>query len=159
MSEHLRLLICHTCRSIEEVPNFTGPPEHDVLLDHVLEAHRFADGREHIGKLALVATKDWEDINRRQAIEAQIKAAVEKSTGLPSEFYATRNTYQADALRCYSKHQRPKEGCIDYCDSSKRLGNPTKAGWEAGPRVFLCQFCPVETWVRTQVREQKGAYK
>lgn len=154
-----RLLLCHTCKSIEELPDYQGPAEHDVLLDDAVGRHRFPNGLEHIGKLAQVDTKDWDDNAKRAAILEQIKTAVEKSTGMPSEWYETKNTYQADALKCYSQHHRPTEGCIDYCDSGKRLGNPTRAGWEAGPRVFLCHFCPVETWVRTQVRHQKGAYK
>lgn len=154
-----RLLLCHTCKTIDELPDYSGPSEHDVLLDHAVEAHRFPNGEEHIGKLATVPTADWENTTKRRAIEAEIKAAVQGNTGFPSEYYATRNTYQADALKCYSEHHRPKEGCIDYCDADKRLGNPTRAGWQGGPRVFLCQFCPVETWVKTQVRHQKGAYK
>lgn len=154
-----RLLLCHTCRSIDELPDYSGPPEYDVLLDDAVERHQFPNGEGHIGKLAQVETKDWEDNAKRAAILEKIKEAVEGSTGMPSEWYATKNTYQADAMKCYGDHHRPREGCIDYCDSSKRLGNPTRAGWEGGPRVFLCQFCPVETWVRTQVRHQKGAYK
>lgn len=155
---NVRLLICHSCRTIEELPDYQGPAEYDVILDHAVEAHRFADGREHLGKLAAVDETAWRDPGRRNAILDKIREAT-KSTGLPGEFYATKNTYQEDALRCYGRHHRPKEGCIDYCDSDKRIGNPTKAGWQAGPRVFICQFCPVETWVQTQVRHQKGLYK
>lgn len=160
MSDRLRLLICHTCHSIEELPNYTGPPEHDVLLEHLLQAHQFPNGLEHIGKLADVAREDWENNVKRQAIVEQIKAAAgQTTTGFESEFYATKNTYQADALRCYSDHHRPKEGCIDYCDSDKRLGNPSRAGWEGGPRVFLCNFCPVQSYIDMRERHLGGAYK
>ena len=159
MSAKLRLLICHTCKSIEEVPDFEGCPDDDVLLEHALGPHRFPTGLEHIGNLAVVSKADWEDHNRRRSIEAEIKSAVEKNTGLPTEFYATKNQFQADALKCYTQHHRPKEGCIDYCDSSKRLGNPTKAGWQAGPRVFLCSFCPVESYVQMRERHAAGLYK
>lgn len=155
----LRLLLCHTCRTVDELPDYHGPPEHDVLLEDIVSRHRFSDGTEHIGKLADVAEEDWRDSYRRNQILEQIKAAVEKSTGMPSEWYATKATYQEEALKCYGQHHRPKEGCIDYRDSNKRLGNPTRAGWQAGPRVWLCDFCPCHRWVETQVRYQKGDYK
>lgn len=159
MGVNVRLLICHSCRTVDELPDFHGRPEDDVLLDDLIQRHRFPDGNEHMGKLALVEEAVWHDPYKRQAVLEQIKKAVEKSTGFPSEWYATRDTYREDAMRCYKQHSRPKQGCIDYCDSDKRLGNPTRAGWEAGPRVFLCNFCPVETYVRTQEQWIRGAYK
>jgi len=155
----IRLLICHSCRSVDELPAFHGRPEDDVLLEDLIARHVFPDGNEHMGKLAEIEEADWRDSYRRNAILEQIKAAVEKSSGFPTEWYATKSTYQDDALKCYKKHGRPDQGCIDYCDSKKRIGNPTRSGWQAGPRVFLCHFCPVETWVRTQEQWQRGVYK
>lgn len=159
MSGKLRLLICHTCRSIQEIPDFQGRPEDDVLLEHLLVAHRFPDGNEHFGKLAEVLRADWEDSVRKAAIIEQIKAAVGGTTGMPSEWYATKDTYAEDALKCYAKHGRPKEGCIDYCDSSKRIQNPSRAGWEGGPRVWLCNFCPVESYIQMRENHLAGMYK
>jgi len=152
----LRLLICRDCRSIEELPDFTGPVEHDVVLDHAVEAHRYPNGEAHFGNLADVEESDWRDPSRQAEIVKQITS---KTTGLESEFYATKNTFEAEALKCYAKHRRPDQGCIDWQNSKKRLGNPSKMGWQVGPKVYLCDFCPVRSWVDTQKRSQAGAYK
>lgn len=156
MSAKVRLLICRDCRTVEELPDFTGPVEHDVVLDHAIEAHRFPNGEPHAGNLADVGAEEWRDESKRQGILKQIAS---KTTGLESEFYAAKNTFQEDALKCYARHGRPSEGCIDWEDSKKRLGNPTKLGWTAGPKVYLCHFCPVRSWVDTEKRWKAGQYQ
>lgn len=130
-----------------------------MLLEHLLEKHKFPNGLEHIGKLADVVEADWRDSYKRNMILEKIKEATATSTGFSSEFYATKQTYLDDALKCYSRHGRPKEGCGDYCDGDKRIGNPTRVGWETGPRVFLCHFCPVESYIQMRERHVAGAYK
>ena len=151
-----RLLICRDCRTIEELPDYDGPVDYDVLLDHAVEAHKFPNGEAHFGNLATVSDEQWRNESTRQQIIAQIRS---KTTGLESEYYATKNTFEADAIACYNKHRRPDEGCIDWKIDKKRLGNPTKVGWQAGPKVYLCDFCPCKSWVKTQERWQQGLYK
>lgn len=152
----MRLLMCRDCRTIEPLPDFDGPPEYDALLDHMVEAHKFPNGEMHVGNLAQVPDEDWKNPERRQAI---IQQATARTTGLESEFYATKNTFEYDAMKCYGQHGRPDEGCIDWRDDKKRLGNPTKFGWQVGPKVYLCDFCPVRSWVATQKRHAAGMYK
>jgi uncharacterized protein YlaI len=160
MSDNLRLLICRDCRTIEELPDFDGPPEHDVLLDHLTEAHVYPNGEKHFGNLAVVPADQWRDPSMQQAIVKQISS---RTTGLESEFYATKNTYEEDALKCFKAHHRPKGSCGEFKDERKRLGNPHKelaANWRNHPfKVYLCDFCPVKTWVDTQERAQAGLYK
>lgn len=160
MTDKIRLLVCHDCQSIEELPDYHGPPEYDVLLDQAVEAHRFPNGEEHIGVLTDVETRHWNNNSTRAEILKQIGRGKKpgEAEGAGSEFYATSNTYQADALKCYGKHGRPEGGCIDWQIDKKRIGNPTKAGWQIGPKIYLCDFCPVATWVKTQQRSQAGAY-
>lgn len=153
----IRLLVCHDCRTIEEIPDYKGDPQYDVLLENRVAAHRFPNGEEHIGALADVDEDDWNNPPRQQEIRARIGPS--STTGLPSEHYAAKETYQEEALKCFDAHQRPKEGCIDFKDHKKRLGNPTKEGWDRGPKMFLCQFCPVQSWVNTQIRDKQGMYK
>jgi|SRR5687767_2396626 len=156
MPEKLRLLICHDCQSIEELPDFKGRPDDDVLLAHLVQGHRFPNGEEHIGVLCDVEKSHWENAGTRAEIVARI--GKKGATGFEAEFYATKQTFQDDALKCYDKHSRPKQGCIDYRNDEKRLGNPTKDGWRQGPKIFLCDFCPVKTWVMTEQRNKMGAY-
>lgn len=153
-----RLLICRDCRTIEELPDYNGPVEHDVLLDHAVEAHRFPNGEQHFGNLAVVEDAQWHNDSTRQEIINRIRA---KTTGLESEYYATKATFHDDALKCFAKHGRPElaVGCNDYRSDKKRLGNPSKMGWQVGPKVYLCQFCPYESEVVTAKRWEAGQYK
>lgn len=150
------MLICKDCRSVEPLPDYDGDPDHDVLLDGLIEAHVFPNGEKHYGNLASVPDDQWNNPNYRSEILKQI---AKRTTGLEGEYYATKCTYENDAMNCYSKHGRPTEGCIDWEDSKKRIGNPTKVGWQVGPKVYLCGFCPVKSWVDTQKRWKAGIYK
>jgi hypothetical protein len=65
-------------------------------------------------------------------------------------------------MRCYNQHGRPvvlEPGCPDYKDGKKRIGNPSKMGWQAGPKVYLCDFCPYKSTVETAVNFKRGLYK
>jgi hypothetical protein len=151
-----RLLICRDCRSIEELPDYDGPVEYDVLLENLVEAHVYPNGEKHFGNMATAPDAEWADPYMREQIVKQIAS---KTTGMESEFYATKNTYAEDALKCYSRHHRPDQGCIDWQDSTKRIGNPSKMGWQVGPKVYLCDFCPVASWVATEQHHEQGLYK
>lgn len=164
----MRLLLCHDCKTLEEVPDFDGPPELDVLLQDLTERHRF-DGREpHRGQLMRIKPEDWENRKTREAIIAEVwnKAGY---TGMEPEFYATKNTFQEDAAKCFNKHNRPQDGCIDYCIPSKKLGNSTltreeqkiskDAGFKPRGAVYLCYFCPVQAnYVQKKSFEKRGLY-
>lgn len=166
MADHIRLLQCLDCRSLETLPDFDGNPDYDDALIYALKPHRFPNGDEHGGHLMKVETKYWNDPAVRATIESQIR---EKSghTGLDSEFYATKDTYGQDALRCFQKHHRNPE-CNDYHSDSKRLTPSTaEARKEAGlPRYsaagqdrYLCDFCPVSSMVAQAERARRGMYK
>jgi len=155
-----RLLQCTTCSTLEKLPDYNGPknssgvpPEgYDVLLDNLVALHKFPNGDPHIGNLYNVDEKLWDKMDTRTQIEKEIW----KDT---AEFSATKSFYEDEAMKCFNQHHRPKQGCIDYMDDSKRLGNPTKEGWKAGiVDVRLCSFCPVHSWVTTQIRTKKGMY-
>lgn len=164
MAEHVRLLQCLTCKTLEELPDYQGDPRGDFLLQALVKPHRFPDGNEHFGQLHRVEKKHWDVPSTRESIEAQIR---EKSghTGFDTEYYATKNTFQADAHSCWRAHNR-NPGCSDYKTSSKRLTPGTAAERKAAglPRynspkdVFLCNFCPVHSLVVTAAREKAGMY-
>lgn len=161
MSGKLRLLICHDCTSIEELPDYHGDPRDDHLLEHLVQAHRFPNGEEHIGALADVERDQWENPEIRKAIIERIGQYRKpgEGGGVGAEFYATKDTFREDAIKCFNQHGRPKGGCIDYKDDRKRLGNPTKEGWQQGAKIYLCDFCPVKTYVTTEIRHKRGAYR
>ena len=152
-ADMIRLLKCNDCKSTEEVPDFEGPAEYDVLLEHLVQRHRHPNGEEHIGQLLRVERKHWDSPKIKREILSKMWLG---TTGFDPEFYASKSTFQEDALKCFNQHQRPSEGCIDWKNSEKRLGNPSKLGWERGPKVYLCDFCPVRAHVAKKVNDAKG---
>lgn len=154
---HIRLLQCMTCRSLEELPDFTGRPEDDVLLHYVDENHGGHTDNPHDRALHRVEDKHWRD----PAIRRQITREMWRDTkGFVPAYYDTRNTLLEDAAKCFKKHHFSVP-CLDYQDPSKRIGNPASrlrkqvakemrrdaSDFGPGPKVFLCNFCPVQSHV------------
>lgn len=169
-SDFLRLLQCFECKTVELLPDFEGPPEYDVVL-HELDlkhgGHEEDVVRRHNRALHRIEKRYWENTRLRRQIHQQMWAG---TTGFVPEYYATKDTLHEDALKCFSKHNRP-DACSDWHSDSKRLGNPARAERaqvarefhndqlkEGGPRVFLCDFCPVASKVMQRRREAAGQY-
>lgn len=163
---YVRLLACRTCKTIEELPGFEGKPEDDVLLNYLVERH----GPTHVGVLYNVGYVHWNSPTMRPQIVQQINDG--GSSGLDvfgTHFYETRDTFREDALVCFGQHLRPKEQCPDFRSSKKLLkpdtdkerreiGLPTgkKSG---GPKVYLCDFCPVRMYNARKFNEEMGIDK
>lgn len=171
----MRLFVCLDCTSIEELPDYDGPmtedlvygkvPAQDDLLEYLVTPHR---QKQHSGHLIHVPDENWRDREVREQILAKIREGV-GAEGLGSEAYAVRNTFQEEALKCFRAHSRPQDGCIDYKDRSKVLGNSIltddekreakKAGLKRTQMRFLCEFCPVHTnYVQKKKFEKQGLY-
>lgn len=145
-----RLLHCHTCKTIEELDDFSGPADYDTILQYALDKHRRPNGEPHIGRLYPIEGKIWALQNLREAIIAQLKGG--GSLGLASvwsDYYDVKDTLSEDAMTCFNKHLRPPADCHDWRSKSKELTPGTqKERKEVGlsaPRVttYLCDFCPV----------------
>lgn len=185
MADEVRLLICRRCTTVEELPDYDGPADEDFLLQHVVARHqRCTPGGAEVGgqtpeealtadrALARVERKHWNVPATRQQILAQLGVA---ATGFEQQFYDVRNTFQEDALKCYAKHGRPKDGCIDYKEPAYTVGNALlsederKAKTQSGlivsrdkgakKQVYLCDFCPAKSKVQEKVFKQRGLYK
>lgn len=165
----MRLLACQQDKTIEELPDFDGPAEHDDLLNHLVSRHRTPSGQEHIGALFVVDDADWSDPGKKKQIARQIAAKLEGGeTGLGSAFYDMKNTFQEDALACFNAHNR-NPACPDYKSDSKRLtsGNEAEIMRETGVDIradrrsnrYLCEFCPVQSLVEAAQRRKAGLDK
>lgn len=165
--EKIRLLHCEECRSLEELPDFDGPPEHDQVLEAAIRKHETPSGQRHIGKLFDVDVLVWSNEEARRAIIKQIKGG--GSAGLAefdATFYDTRNTFFDDAMKCYNQHLRPKGACPDWMSDSKILLPDTKAERKAeglvapskapGPKVKLCRFCPASRYMAKKAQDAAG---
>ena len=182
----MRLLICKNCETIEQLPDYDGPTElalvpspdgnlierqvppdgADIHLDYVSEPHR---RQEHEGNLVHVPDEQWANEKVREDIVEQIRAAMKGgTTGLDPEAYALKDTFQEEALKCFDAHRRPQDGCIDWHDKSKRIGN-SLLNWNerktlkqmgvAPKKQFLCDFCPCASQVQGKKFEKKGLYR
>lgn len=180
----MRVLICHNCRSMESIPDYTGPLERaevpgpdgnlveqevppvgaDIHLDHISEPHRRG---EHVGTLLHIPDEQWNNREVREGVIAQIRETLTKGvTGLTPEAYAMRDTFTEGALACFKKHGRPSGGCIDWHDRSKKLGNSLLTseerkiarGLPQPKKRYLCDFCPVASWVEKQQFDKSQLY-
>lgn len=177
MSEPIRVLQCIDCRSLDVLP-LHG----DDALEYVTDKHRFPDGSKHFGNLIPLnitpkdgsperpaTLDDWNDKKFRDFIkrhfDEQLIARPGAGAGLGTQFYDTKNTFEHDALVCFGKHLRPKEGCQDYRRDSKKLKPDTAAERKAeglpAPRAlrYLCDFCPVHSYATHLEVKRRGLDK
>jgi hypothetical protein len=167
----IRLLRCMVCETWEELPDYDGPTEMDYLLEIAIERHVFPSGEPHKGKLFKVPVKSWMTPEQRKAVLDQLGAG--GSRGLDEldpekSFYDTKSQFMDDAMNCYKAHLQPKLGCTDYGAADKRLLpnsakerkelNLPKPEHAEGPKIYLCNFCPVHSIVTTNKRMAAGMY-
>lgn len=180
-----RLLVCRECRTIEQLPLYDGPKEleaQDPLLDRVVRRHvqLHGDIKPEVAAL-LVASEDPCNCGEKTRVDVNgarlpghlqiqghhtfweghrdevLKGLGERWTGFHPEYYATKDTFQEDAMRCYNIHRRPQgTDCIDWMDSGRKL---TPDNWPQEKSVYLCHFCPVASAVATAQRHARGMYK
>lgn len=165
MSDKIRLLICHVCKTIEPLGWYEGDPELDIELNLFVDKHKFPDGNLHVGSLADVERKHWDSPNVQRQIITQIQDSA-GHTGLDQSFYNTKLTFQEDALSCFAAHNR-NPACSDYHSDSKELKPDTSVERQAigAPkyhsikRIYLCDYCPVHVLVQQAQKEKLGLYK
>lgn len=164
----IRLLICKTCGSIEELPDFEGRADDDDLLAISCERHTDALGTPHAGHLMKVPVKFWANESVKRQIIKQIREGVGGLDEFDASFYDTRSTFFEDAMSCYQKHLRPKGRCPDWMHESKKLVPKTAADRkEAGlappskspVHTYLCHFCPARAYMVRRAREEAGQYE
>ncbi len=159
----IRLLLCHACHSLEELPDYEGNPDHDDVLSTLVSRHiKKHKTQEYSGQLMKVASKDWDSPTIRAGIEKAIKEST-GYTGLSPEYYVARNTLKDDAMTCWKKHARTKD-CGDYRSRKMLLQPGTKAERKAEglpeyrSTTYVCDACPVHTIVTTAARKKAGLY-
>jgi hypothetical protein len=171
--EQVRLLICLVCKTIDEVPDYQGPPEGDVTLQWLID-EKHTDrhsGTEHVGNLVTIDRKAWENNTTRLQVLKQIEEAVSGGeTGLGAAFYNTRDTFREDAMTCWTKRHNRNPACGDYMSDKMKLepSDEVKETWKQvgkkrpknfGHQEYLCRFCPVHSMVETAMRDKRGDYK
>lgn len=165
MSDKIRILICKTCPSVQELPWYEGAPQHDEWLNRYVQEH----GSEHIGQLATVQISDWNNPQRKQGIlqEVYTKFGMPGTgEGMGSSYYDLKSTFLDDAYKCWKGFNRTTDpGHCDYRKDSKRLlpdtrGDRKELGLDPKmrPNTYLCDFCPVHSLVMQKKRKKAGLY-
>ena len=167
----IRLLRCLVCNTWEELPDWEGAVEEDFLLEVSIEKHKFPSGEPHVGKLFKVPVSYWAHPEKRKAVLTQLGQG--GSVGLDAldpdkAFYDTKMTFAEDAMTCWRSRLSPKDGCGDYQTPQKRILPKTAAERKElglpspedapGPKVYICNFCPVHSAVTTRKRQILGMY-
>ena len=159
----IRLLRCTHCRTLEELPDYQGDPRDDVLLDHLVMEHNrlHPNNDEKDAFLLRVSEAAWKNPKTRRPIHDKIWEDLKNKGllgGFVPEYYASKNTFVEDANKCFIQHNK-QVPCIDWHADRKRIGNPTKEGWQRGEvKVYLCDFCPVASKVMEARRAAAGQY-
>lgn len=163
----IRILVCRNCKTIEELPDWDGDPQNDTLLNILVSKHQ--QPQEHIGLLMKFPVKYWVVPKIQEQIIEQIRGGSEGLDVFQTKFYETKNQFAEDAMSCYATHMRPKGQCPDYKSDKKLLKPDTNAERKdaglgkyektSGPKVYLCDFCPVKSFNMAKHNAEKGLYK
>lgn len=160
------LLVCFTCKIIEEIPVDERYPinqqQANPFLNVIVEQHQRPE--PHMGQLMDADYVVWESKSGREEIYKQI---FQGSEGLGADVNNARANYSADAMACFERHNRPKGQCSDYKSGTKVIkidvmkSERKDAGMSTDklPSFFLCQFCPVHSYNMKKHNEEKGLYK
>lgn len=167
----VRILVCHVCRSIEEIPDYDGPHEYDQLLNYKTAPHQFDSGTPHKGLLLRIPEKDWNKHEYKMSVIERIEELVRagQGEGLGAPVYDLKSTFKEDAFHCWSKeHLRPTDiGKCDYHKENKALYADTKAerkaegmdiSLAARPKHYLCDYCPLQSIVDQKKRAAAKMY-
>lgn len=165
----IRLLVCAQCKTVDELPDYAGDPRGDTLLQVSIERNHTdpVTQQTHVGNLIKVPLKHWADSRTQAEILKQIREGSGGVSEVDEKFYTARSTFFDDAMACFKKHLRPKGRCPDWKADNKRLIPDTAKDRkelglakvsETGPKVYLCQFCPVNTYMVTRARNEAGMY-
>lgn len=156
-----RLLVCHTCKTVDKLPDYdsSNDPEakYDYRLHDACELHNRKYGGpvdKHKAALLVISEEELALID-----EAQLKQAIHDNR-LEEFIRGEREQYKEDALKCYNLHNRPTYGigygfgCSDYRSKGRAVGRT--AGLAPEEWNYVCDFCPYHSYVEHAQRKKAG---
>ena len=171
----INLVVCYTCKTIEEAPytkngEYLGDGKYNQKENEFLPPLVDWHGEKgHVGRIFDCDSFFWMSKEGRESTLKQIKTQLlGGSSGLDvfgTDFYNVKATFSDDAMSCYAIHNRPKADCADYKTDRKVLTPKTDVERkEAGlgkskVKTYLCDFCVVKSFVQKKAYTEKGLYK
>jgi hypothetical protein len=168
MKQPVRLLICSTCRSVEELPPYSGDPRGDTWLRMKEAEHLTPSGEKLHGdvRVGRIEQADWiahkDEILNKLASEFTTPG---EGAGFGQAFYDTKDNFSVDAMKCWRVEHGRRLNCEDYMSEKKRLQPDTRAERKAEgmdsrhrPSIYLCQFCPVHQHIQQKKASEEFGY-
>jgi hypothetical protein len=169
------IIICFVCKEIDDIPNYTpAEADRDPRIGMLLEVHtrRHPSVENRVvtewASLGSVPTEHWNNSETKKEIKKKILEG-NGLTGFDAEFYATKETFKEDALKCFTAHGRPSyknPGCQDYLSNAKELKPNTAIERKAAglptydetkiKRSFLCEHCPYHSDAISKIRIERA---
>lgn len=171
----IRVLVCHTCKSmtpITDVPGGRG--DDDMLVSRVME-HQFEpvhqggliQTRPHEMILCRVPEALWNSSSLRPKLVAEIQkhtVGAGEAEGL-GDLYDVKSNFMDDAMKCWRFEHGRTSNCGDYMsDKKKLLADSVAERRDLGldpaerPVQHLCQYCPYHSVVQQRKNKKKGLY-
>ena len=148
-----RLLACRTCGTMYKMRDYEGNADYDMELQELINRHLGqAEDRNPESHLSLIFRVDestWEKLGDETSVQKELL----KNEWVVREL---RDDLKVEALRCFNRHNRPANGCMDYEDESKTIGR--KVGIPKENRQYLCHYCPAQEHVTHKKRLANGMY-
>lgn len=146
-----RLLVCKTHGVMWKMKPYDGPPEYDMELREICDRHN-AQIPDPQNCSALIYRTDPETASKLD-IETALRTDLEGHNVFIRDF---RDELKVDALKCFNRHNRPKQGCLDWCSEEKTIGR--KVGVPKEKRQYVCMYCPVAEYYTHKQRTELGLY-
>lgn len=149
-----RLLVCRACGTMNRMLDYEGPPEYDMELIETIDRHMDRSPRErhpdaHPAQLFRLSDADASILDLESTM---VKALSDEQVFIKE----IRDDLKSEALKCFSRHNRPTQGCPDWKSESKTIGR--KTGVPVAYRKYLCELCPVASHVEFKTRQASGFY-
>lgn len=146
-----RILVCKTHGIMYKMRPYDGPAEYDQELIELCERHNH-QVPDPDNCRALIFRVDPETASNLD-METALKNELKEQDVFIKDF---RDELKVDALKCFNRHNRPSNGCPDWCDESKTIGR--KIGVPPAKRQYLCMYCPAAAHVAHVERKAMGLY-
>ena len=146
-----RLLVCKTHGVMWKMRPYDGPPEYDQELRELCDRHN-AQVPDPQNCRALIYRTDPETAAKLD-VETALKNELKEQDVYIRDF---RDELKVDALKCFSRHNRPSQGCIDWCNDDKTIGR--KSGVPKDKRQYVCMYCPAAEYYTHRQRTEMGLY-
>jgi hypothetical protein len=146
-----RLLVCKHHGVMWKMRPYDGPAEYDMELRELCDRHN-AQVPDPQNCKALIFRTDEETASKLD-METVLKNKLAEQDVYIKDF---RDELKVDALKCFNRHNRPTQGCIDWCTEGKTVGR--KVGVPPDKRQYLCMYCPAAQYYAHRERDAMGMY-